>query len=259
MESESPLGLSFDKARFKESSSPDATVTCAFCQRDLAGSYFEINGSTACESCRGQAEEVRSRGFSIGRGFRALMAGGAGGVAGALLYYAVAALTGYEVGLVAIAVGLLVGFGVRWGSGGVGGRGYQVLAVAITYVAIVSTYVPFIFEEIRKQAEAENVEGAEGEPASGAAGSDVEAAAVAADPSESPEEEVTGLQVALALGAFVLFILATPFLAGVQNAIGILIIGFALFEAWKVNRAAPIVIEGPFQVGQAGRMGTDAV
>jgi hypothetical protein len=38
-------------------------------------------------------------------------------------------------------------------------------------------------------------------------------------------------------------------LAGIQNVIGILIIGFALYEAWRVNAYAPLQIEGPFQIG----------
>jgi hypothetical protein len=116
-----------------------------------------------------------------------------------------------------------VGFGVRWGSGGVGGRGYQVLAVAITYVAIVSTYVPFFVEEARKQ-----IEAAETAPV---------------------EPEATARTFFVALAAVILFVLASPFLAGLQNVIGILIIGFALYEAWRVNAYTPLQIEGPFQIG----------
>jgi hypothetical protein len=40
-----------------------------------------------------------------------------------------------------------------------------------------------------------------------------------------------------------------PFAAGIENAIGLLIIGFALYEAWRVNRYTPLQIEGPFQLG----------
>ncbi len=38
--------------------------------------------------------------------------------------------------------------------------------------------------------------------------------------------------------------LAAPFLGGVQNVIGLLIIGFALWEAWKINRRKPLPITG---------------
>lgn len=244
MDSESPIGLGFDKARFGEDAGAGARtgeLGCTFCQRSILGSYYEVNGKTACELCRGEAERVRALGFTPAKGLRALVGGGAGGAVGALLYYGVARLTGYELGLIAIVVGLLVGFGVRWGSGGVGGRTYQILAVAITYVAIVSTYVPFIIDAIREQAKMEQTGG---ETAGGEPVSTVEQRA--ATGSEEPPSLGT---FALALGAFALFILASPFLAGIQNAIGILIIGIALYEAWKVNRRVPLAIEGPFQVG----------
>ncbi|HJS42905.1 MAG TPA: hypothetical protein VJ755_05500, partial [Gemmatimonadales bacterium] len=48
------------------------------------------------------------------------------------------------------------------------------------------------------------------------------------------------------------FLYAVPFLAGAENLIGILIIGFALFEAWKLNRRADLIVTGPHQVGVAG-------
>ena len=44
--------------------------------------------------------------------------------------------------------------------------------------------------------------------------------------------------------------LATPFLAGIGNIIGILIIGFAVYAAWQMNAQQPYVVEGPFRVGE---------
>jgi hypothetical protein len=41
-----------------------------------------------------------------------------------------------------------------------------------------------------------------------------------------------------------------PFLMGFQNAIGILIIGFALWEAWKLNKRIHFELAGPFQLSQ---------
>jgi hypothetical protein len=43
--------------------------------------------------------------------------------------------------------------------------------------------------------------------------------------------------------------LAAPFLGGAQNVIGLLIIAFALWEAWKFNARRPIPISGPYQIG----------
>jgi hypothetical protein len=45
--------------------------------------------------------------------------------------------------------------------------------------------------------------------------------------------------------------LAAPFLAGVENLIGLLIIGFALWEAWKLNARRPLQISGPYQIAPA--------
>lgn len=55
----------------------------------------------------------------------------------------------------------------------------------------------------------------------------------------------------MALGALMLLVAAIPFLAGVKNLLGLLIIGFGLWEAWKLNRRTDLSISGPFQVGAA--------
>jgi len=41
---------------------------------------------------------------------------------------------------------------------------------------------------------------------------------------------------------------ALPFLAGFQNIIGILIIAFGLWEAWKFNKRVDAAITGPYTV-----------
>ncbi|HEX3997970.1 MAG TPA: hypothetical protein VHX65_05415 [Pirellulales bacterium] len=45
------------------------------------------------------------------------------------------------------------------------------------------------------------------------------------------------------------FSLAAPFLPGAQNMIGILIIGIAMWEAWKFTKARALPIHGPYQLG----------
>ncbi len=54
----------------------------------------------------------------------------------------VAIVTGYEIGLISILVGITVGKAIRRGSHGWGGRPQQILAVALTYFAITSSYIP---------------------------------------------------------------------------------------------------------------------
>ena len=50
---------------------------------------------------------------------------------------------GYPLGLIAVLVGWMVGKAVLAGSGNRGGRAFQVMAVALTYCAIVMSNVPF--------------------------------------------------------------------------------------------------------------------
>jgi hypothetical protein len=252
-QSPSPDEMQFDKAELAEEGG--GTLVCQACQRHLYDVYFEVGGQPTCEMCRYELESERSRGSGPGRFARAVLAGGLAGLVGAGLYYAVLALTGYEVGLVAIVVGFLVGFGVRWGSRGRGGWPYQVLAVAITYMAIVSTYVPFIFEEIQNMEASEAAAVAEPpvtmEDTPGALAEAAVVPVAAGEPSGLAEEEITAGGALVALALFGVFVLAIPFLGGFENIIGILIIGFGLYQAWQINRQQPLEIEGPFQVGKS--------
>ena len=50
----------------------------------------------------------------------------------------------------------------------------------------------------------------------------------------------------LILMAGVLF--AMPFLAGMENIIGLLIIGFGLYQAWSLNRKTVLRVSGPFRI-----------
>ena len=197
--------MDFDKADF---GGDESSLICARCSRPIHDAYFDINGQTTCEACRYEVENDRTRGSSFGRLLRSVLAGGFAGVIGAGIYYAVVALTGYEVGLVAIVVGYIVGVAVRWGSGGSGGRAYQALAVAITYFAIVSTYVPFIIEGMGEMEQAESAI-SDGESKTAPQGSDELSTgaspenAVGQEESNGViEEELSTSEVAFALALF---------------------------------------------------------
>jgi len=232
--------LDFDKAQFEEETPSE--FTCEYCKKAIDGVYFDVNGGTYCEPCRQELESARTTGDPLSRFFRALACGGIGGAIGAAIYYAVLAITDYEIGLIALLVGFLVGAGVRLGSGRSGGRGYQVLAVAMTYMAIVSTYIPFIIEAMMTEPQARETQ------TLGDSG------VLAAEPEAVPEgaapEDASIAVYLLALVVIGVIAMATPFLAGVENVIGILIIDFALYEAWRMNAYQPLVVEGPFKLGE---------
>jgi hypothetical protein len=227
--------------RFDAAAEPAAAApACGNCSRPITESYHEANGVVVCPECRTALEAAATGGSSSKRLARAALYGFGAAVAGAGLYYAIVALTGYEIGLVAIAVGWMVGRAVQVGSDTRGGRGYQALAVALTYLAIVSTYVPYFIEGFTDAATAATATAVDSAPA--VANSAVVEAAEPAD--------AAGFgAIVVGVGALLLLAIAAPFLAGIENAIGILIIGFALYQAWKMNARAPLVFTGPYALG----------
>ena len=241
-------GMQFDQADL--GGEGPRSFECAFCRKPLFSSYFEINGQPSCEACRYKVESELATRPGMSGFLKAVLAGSGAAALGAAIYYAVRALSGYEIGFVSILVGFLVGRAVYWGSNRRGGRGYQVLAVGLTYLAIVSTYIPLLIEEIAKnppgQEQAAATGGGEAMAAPAAAG-----AGQAAAKSGGPEGEEIGFGgFLLALGALVLLAAALPFLAGIENILGLAIIAFGLWEAWRLNRRQVLAVTGPFEIGR---------
>jgi len=160
----------------------------------------------------------------------AALYGGGAALLGALIWFAITKLTGYELGLVAVVVGLLVGKAVRKGSRGVGGRRFQILAVVLTYLSIGLAYVPLAIGELDKGA-------------SGSAKGGLESGTSAA-PAPAPEDAAkappsVGAAVGLLLGGCLVLMVVLPALGAVKSIGGALILGIALWEAWRMNRVAP--------------------
>jgi hypothetical protein len=135
--------LQFERADY--GTAPVAT-SCTGCHQPVVGEYYDVNGKPFCAACTSairQAHGDSPGGAAFGR---ALGAGVAAGAVGSALYYIVEKISGYQLSLIAIAVGFLVGRAVRWGTGGRGGALYQVLAVALTYVAIAFSWLPMVLE-----------------------------------------------------------------------------------------------------------------
>src|SRR5512140_2968096 len=192
-----PRPLQFDRAEFQAAASPGQ---CRGCGNALADEYFEVNGMTLCPSCAAAVRASRAGGVPLLRFLKAGLAGGAAAITGAIVWYVIRDTTGYELGLIAIAVGFLVGKGVMWGSGYRGGWGYQALAIALTYLSIVSTYVPLVVQGLEKR-EAQEAVATPGRDGSGTAD------AVPSEPMPRPVVYVVAGVVSLAV----------PFLAGLEN------------------------------------------
>lgn len=225
-------GLQLDRAEF------DGTygTACGACAKALTTEYYEANGVTVCADCCEKLRAVGTTGTSLTRGMRALAAGAAAALAGSVLYYAILALSGYEFGLIAIVVGMVVGKAVNWGAHGRGGWRYQTMAIALTYLAIVSSYVPLIVSQIGKQRVAAEASARPGETATPAQNQ-------AAD--EAPP---TAAGAIAAIAILIGLVLALPFLGGVENIMGMIIIGIGLYEAWKFNRKGRVTITGPHAI-----------
>ncbi len=229
---------------------------CAACGEPITSDFFAIGHLIACPRCAGKIN-APPQGSKLGRLFIASVFGLGAGLIGAAIWFAIRRAAHFELGLIAILVGFMVGKAVRKGSENQGGLAYQILAVVITYCCIAANYMPDVVEAIVQAAK---------EPPAQVAGTDFEkpAAAEAGAEADQPREPATGevveeLDAPVSIGGFVLativllivaFVvsLAAPFLAGIENLIGLLIIGIALWEAWRFNAKRPLPISGPYQI-----------
>ena len=262
------------------SAAPEAptAVACEQCQAPITLAYFEANGRVLCARCKHVVEQAAGGGDSsrTGRLTRATLFGLAGGLIGGAVWFTIAVMFNIELGLVAILVGYLVGQGVQKGASGRSGRRYQVLAVALTYLAISGSYAAMFARGVAAEAAAEATTDSTGRAASATSAaaegdedvsaSDASAAAelpgdavamdgtiierTAAD-SVSGGVESVGAPIAVVLG--LLFALVLPIAANVMSMpgglIGLAIIFFALQQAWALNAGTPLVITGPHRLG----------
>lgn len=204
---ERPSELDFSRAQFEETSSPksEATLECRACSSVISDQYYTLNQHPLCSTCRSGLQGRQSP--ANGDTFLALAWGTGAAAFGAGLYYLIAELWA-EFGLVALAVGIMVGKAVRRGAGLSSHWRFRAIAVALTYLAIVATYVPSIIQRM------------------GASATD-------------PDALLSALSVAL----------ITPVLfVEIQNWIGLIILGIAIWEAYRYSAGAPFTIEGPFAV-----------
>ncbi|HJS43929.1 MAG TPA: hypothetical protein VJ755_10695, partial [Gemmatimonadales bacterium] len=228
------------------------TITCSVCGSALPDTYFVANSHIVCDRCRRAVEEDWNRGGAAGRLSKAIGLGILAMIGCSLLWYIVLRLTDSQWGILAIVVGFVVGGAVRKGSKGRGGWRYQALAIFLTYTAIVSSYVPYVIEGVRNQAtQTASLDSAATD------GLATDSLALANDSAATAATGTGGGDIGplgrvFAIIILIGFLYAVPFLAGAENLIGILIIGFALFEAWKLNRRTDFIVTGPHQVGVAG-------
>jgi hypothetical protein len=243
-------GMQFDRV---ELATPDAGRACRSCQKLIANEYYELGGNVVCPAC---AEGLRGGKGGGGVFLRASLLGGGAALLGTIVWFIIIKAMDAEYGLVAIAVGLFVGFAVRKGSGRRGGWKYQTLAMLLTYFSITASKVPFVLQGLaegaHKAADARGkTEGKTGDEAGRAGDGTTAAASPAAGQADAHAagggDGGAGVGALLLAFAIILGIaLASPFIGGTGNIMGIIILGIALYEAWKINKRLPIT--GPFRL-----------
>jgi hypothetical protein len=229
---EGPLSgeIQFEKAEVLPV--PGNGPQCVLCKQYIAKTYYHARGHTVCEACaqRIQAGQQKPPVTSLSRAF---LYGAGAALGGCTLYALVAILTGLEIGLIAIVVGVMVGKAVRHGSNGLGGRPQQILAVVLTYFAISTSYIPvFVYHAIKDPSVLEQAK---------------------TDSKEGPA--VTGKKPAMSPVAAIVMVLllaaAAPFFglsSGVGGFLTLFIIYIGLQRAWKLTARSDILIMGPYEV-----------
>jgi hypothetical protein len=206
--------------------------------------YYQINGHVACASCRSRAEAAMETPRDITPLLIAGVFGLGAGLVGAVIYYAVLALLNLEIGIVAILIGYMVGYAIRKGARGRGGRRFQVLAVCLTYASIAFAYTPIVIKAaIDERAAAKT------------AVSTSATTPEAATPTAADDRPANGQSMIVAVGASLLFVFALPVLIVFGSLPSGLISGaiifFGMSQAWRMTGAPHLQILGPYRVGAA--------
>ena len=209
----------------------DAVKSCERCAAVIDGSYFVADGAVVCSTCADAASSVKPPGPGAKGLLRAMLFGSGAALLGTLVYFAILAITGYEIGWIAVGVGWLVGKAVHRGGYGRGGWKLQALAIGLTYLSIVASHVTMGIKEMVERVQKKQTQVAATSPVPPPVGS-----------------KTAPVSQAAAVVVLFMLVLALPFLAGFQNIIGIVIICIGLFEAWKINRRPKLDLAGPFSL-----------
>jgi hypothetical protein len=228
--------LQFNRAEYADPSA--AGPKCANCKEPIAQEYWKLGQQIFCGRCRAGIEDVFAKSKSAASFGKAVLWGGGVAVACGIGYAVVAGALHMHLALITIGIAYVVAKVIRKASRGVGGRRYQLLAVALTYFASTMGYVPSVI--------------------GGISGHSKKTASAADSPEKVNDEAPAAEKAPLGPGAVVVaavvvvvISLAAPFLEITDSPLGLLIVLFGLWEAWKLSRGVTLNIEGPLRVGAA--------
>lgn len=228
----------FDTAEYV---GPPEADHCQFCHQPIAGNYYRVNGAIACSACASISRNELARDTHAAF-TRSLLYGIGAAIAGMILYATFEIMTGIIIGYVSLAVGWMVGKAMMKGSGGTGGRRYQLVAALLTYAAVSLAAVPVLIHYAREhqrphQSQQQNL-AAEQHQLESESGQ---------TPEPRPRQRIN---IGPVLGRLVLFGLASPFIEVVGNPfgglIGLLILFIGIRIAVRMTAGHPAQVFGPF-------------
>jgi hypothetical protein len=223
--------LQFRRAQPINSGEAPESKACVACKQLIGNEYYQVQNQVICPLCASKMQ-AGARSKKPIPWVRLVIYGGGAALGGCLLYAIVLAM-GVQIGIVALAVGWMVGKAIRHASYGTGGRPQQILAVALTYFAISTSFIPAYFFIGIRHANAEHAAGAK-QPV-------VKAPANESKASGSRSPTIVGLAALAAIG---------PFLELASSPVGGLISLFILFiglqRAWAMTARHEIPVTGPY-------------
>jgi hypothetical protein len=235
-----------------EYASASGAEVCKSCNQPLSGSYYRVNGSLACANCVAQLQSQLPA-DTHSRFVKGLLFGFGGAILGLILYSGFGIITGIEIGYLSLAVGYIVGKAIRMGSGGLGGRRYQIAAVLLTYFAVSMSAIPIGISVVMKERQAKQVSG--NSSATSSPGSEsVRGNSKDPETKAIDKDESSGPGVLHFIGTLLFYGLASPFLElqnPINGVLGVIILIVGIRIAWRLTASPPLEILGPFETRKA--------
>lgn len=240
--STSTPAFSFDRARY--AGDPPPPDSCAFCRRGLRSEYFRVNGQMACQTCALRVGSLLSRGSPTAFS-RALLFGLAAAIVGCIGYALFEILTGIMLGWIALGVGFLVGFAMKKGSRGIGGRRYQITAALLTYAAVAVAFIPVALHESgHRTANASSAQTATQSSAQSSSADEASSSSRATPAGHAPRSFFLSMLMLLGLGLVSPFLILSVSLG--QGLLNLFILFLGVQMAWRQTATPRLTVEGPF-------------
>jgi hypothetical protein len=221
--------------------------TCKSCKQPISGAYYRINGALACGRCAQQVQSQTPKDTHAAY-VRGVVFGTGAAILGFALFAGFVIVSGISLGYISLAVGFLVGKAMKLGSGGIGGRRYQIAAAALTYAAVSMAAIPIYFHYAHKE-KAERAAQTQSRPAAPQSDQQDDGVDNPPLPQETPGAKPK-MNILAGLGLLALIGLASPFLelqSPFHGLIGLVILFVGIRIAWQLTAGPSLEILGPFQ------------